>query len=165
MPLVKDGVIVEDTFVRIVDEQPLPANGAVLLTADRMLVEMTDGAGPDRQVGVVWPNDRPVLELTSYLDRLALVALVFPTFRDGRAYTQARLLRDRFGFAGEVRAIGQILRDQFLFLSRAGFDAFDVEKEADAQAFVRTIERYTVFYQAASDRRKSVFALRAHRSE
>ena len=86
-------------------------------------------------IGVIWPNSRGVAELVPYLDRLALVALVFPSFRDGRGYSQARLLRERYDFRGELRATGDVLRDQFLFLTRAGFDAFEVKKEADADAF------------------------------
>ena len=64
----------------------------------------------------------------AHLDRLAVVALVFPSFRDGRAYSQARLLRERHNYRGELRATGQVLRDQFLFMLRAGFDSFEVKK-------------------------------------
>jgi uncharacterized protein (DUF934 family) len=88
-----------------------------------------------------------------YLDRLAAVALVFPSFRDGRAYSQARLLRERHGYEGELRATGQVLRDQFVFMSRAGFDAFEVKKDADADAFAETMKRYSVFYQPTGDGR------------
>ena len=108
---------------------------------------------------MLWPNDRNVAELAPHLDRLALVALVFPNFRDGRAYSQARLLRERYGFRGELRATGEVLRDQFLFLARAGFDAFEVKKDADAAAFAAAIARYSVFYQPTGDGRPS--ALRA----
>ena len=86
---------------------------------------------------MLWPNNRKVAELAPWLDRLALVALVFPSFRDGRAYSQARLLRERHGFRGELRATGDVLRDQFLFLVRAGFDAFEVRKDADADGLRR----------------------------
>jgi uncharacterized protein (DUF934 family) len=88
-----------------------------------------------------------------YLDRLAAVALVFPSFRDGRAYSQARLLRERYGFEGELRATGQVLRDQFVFMLRAGFDAFEVKKDSDAAAFAATSKRYSVFYQPTGDGR------------
>ena len=71
----------------------------------------------------------------------------FPNFRDGRAYSQARVLRERYRFARELRATGQVLRDQFLFLVRAGFDAFEVSKAADAQAFGEVMRRYSGFYQ------------------
>ena len=102
---------------------------------------------------MIWPNNRDVDDLVPYLDRLAVVALVFPTFRDGRAYSQARLLRERHGFRGELRATGQVLRDQFVFMLRAGFDAFEVKKEADAEAFANTAKRYSVFYQPTGDGR------------
>jgi len=77
------------------------------------------------------------------------VALVFPNFKDGRAYSQARLLRERYGYHGELRATGQILRDQFGFLVRAGFDVLDVAKASDVDAFAAALKRYTVFYQTA----------------
>src|SRR5439155_14573700 len=83
----------------------------------------------------------------------ALIALVFPKFSDGRAFSQARLLRERYGFRGELRATGQVLRDQFLFLLRAGFDAFEVTKDADAAAFTDAERRYSVFYQPTGDGR------------
>jgi uncharacterized protein (DUF934 family) len=82
-----------------------------------------------------------------------LVALEFPKFRDGRAYSQARLLREHYGFRGELRATGDVLRDQFMFLLRAGFDAFEVKKDADATVFASEIARKTVFYQPTGDGR------------
>ena len=82
-----------------------------------------------------------------------MVALVFPSYRDGRAYSQARQLRETHGFRGELRATGQILRDQFLFMLRAGFNAFEVQKDGDAAAFVSTAKRYSVFYQPTGDGR------------
>jgi uncharacterized protein (DUF934 family) len=104
---------------------------------------------------VLWPNDRRVAELAPWLDRLALVALAFPSFRDGRAYSQARQLRERYGFRGELRATGDVLRDQFLFLIRAGFDSLEVKKDADAAAFAEAVGRYSVFYQPSTDGRAS----------
>lgn len=102
---------------------------------------------------MIWPNNRDLDDLVPWLDRLAVVALVFPSFRDGRAYSQARLLRERYGYKGEMRATGQVLRDQFVFMLRAGFDAFEVVKHADAEAFLATAQRYTVFYQPTGDGR------------
>jgi uncharacterized protein (DUF934 family) len=91
------------------------------------------------------------------------VALVFPTFRDGRAYSQARLLRERHEFRGELRATGQVLRDQLLFLHRAGFDAFEVSKENDTAAFREALQRYSVFYQPTGDGRTSALGARLSR--
>ena len=152
MRLVKQGRIVEDRFVRWLDDAPVPEGVAVIVPHTRLLAE-PELARRDAPTGVIWPNDRKVAELAPYVDRLALIALVFPVFKDGRAFSQARILREQFGFAGELRATGQVLRDQFVFMSRAGFDAFEVKKDADADAFAETMKRYSVFYQPTGDGR------------
>jgi len=153
MPLVKGGKITDDTFVHVADDAEIPADAAILISSARFLENaeaLSQRAGP---TGVIWPNSRDVDDLVPWLDRLAVVGLVFPTFRDGRAYSQARLLRERFNYRGELRATGQVLRDQFLFMLRAGFDAFEVKKPADAEAFANTVKRYSVFYQPTGDGR------------
>ena len=153
MPLVKQGRITTDPFVHVVDGAELPDDGAILIPAARFLEDPEAVLTRAGKVGVIWPNNRDLDDLVPYLDRLAAVALVFPSFRDGRAYSQARLLRERHGYDGEMRATGQVLRDQFVFMSRAGFDAFEVKKDADADAFAETVKRYSVFYQPTGDGR------------
>jgi uncharacterized protein (DUF934 family) len=153
MLLVKSGKIVGDAFVRVADDAELPSEGAILISAARFLDDPEFLSRHVGRVGVIWPNNRDVDDLVPHLDRLAVIALVFPTFRDGRAYSQARLLRERFGYHGELRATGQVLRDQFMFMLRAGFDAFEVKKPADADAFTQTAKRYSVFYQPTGDGR------------
>ncbi|MDE5453513.1 DUF934 domain-containing protein [Bradyrhizobium sp. CSA112] len=153
MPLVKNGRITTDLFVHVADGAELPGDGDILISAERFLADPDILSRRPGKTGVVWPNNRAVDDLVPYLERLAAVALVFPTFRDGRAYSQARLLRERHGYDGELRATGQVLRDQFVFMSRAGFDAFEVKKDADADAFAETMKRYSVFYQPTGDGR------------
>jgi uncharacterized protein (DUF934 family) len=153
MPLVKNGRITTDLFVHIAEGAELPGDGAILVPAARFLEDPEAVLKHAGRVGVIWPNNRNLDDLVPYLDRLAAVALVFPSFRDGRAYSQARLLRERHGYDGELRATGQVLRDQFVFMSRAGFDAFEVKKDADADAFAETMKRYSVFYQPTGDGR------------
>jgi uncharacterized protein (DUF934 family) len=153
MPLVENGEIVADRFVRVLDDAPVPANGPVLIPADRFLAEAAELTARGAEIGVLWPNNRDIDELAPWLDKLALVALVFPKFQDGRAYSQARILRERLEFRGELRATGQVLRDQFLFMQRAGFDSFEVKKEADAKVFGAVSKRYSVFYQPTGDGR------------
>jgi len=165
MPLVKAGRIVEDTFVRVADDAPVPDGVPVLVSGARFILEADALAKRDTPVGVVWPNNKPVAELAPWLDRIALVALVFPIFRDGRAYSQARILRENQGFRGELRATGQVLRDQFLFMLRAGFDSFEVTKEADAAAFVESAKSFDVFYQPTGDGRATVFRRRLGRTQ
>jgi uncharacterized protein (DUF934 family) len=153
MPLVKGGKIAEDIFMHVADGADLPGEGSVLVSAARFLANPDALLGRAGKVGVIWPNNRDVDDLVPHLDRLAAVALVFPIFRDGRAYSQARLLRERFSWRGELRATGQVLRDQFVFMLRAGFDAFEVKKQSDAEAFAQTAKRYSVFYQPTGDGR------------
>ncbi|HEX2654804.1 MAG TPA: DUF934 domain-containing protein [Xanthobacteraceae bacterium] len=153
MPLVKNGQITHDQFVFVSDESPISDSGPVVVSAARFLTDPESLLRRNANTGVLWPNNRKISELAPYLDRLGLVALVFPNFRDGRAYSQARLLRERYGYRGELRATGQILRDQFLFLLRAGFDTLDVLKEADVPAMADVLRRYSVFYQPTGDGR------------
>jgi uncharacterized protein (DUF934 family) len=163
MPLIKNGRVVEDRYVRILDDAPIPDGVPVIVPAARFLADAEDILRRDAPTGVEWPNNRKVAELEAYLDRLAVVVLAFPNFKDGRGYSQARQLRERYRFAGELRAAGQILRDQFLFLVRAGFDALEVKKPADAEVFAATLARYSVFYQPAGDPRTAALQRRLAR--
>lgn len=153
MPLVKKGAIAADTYAHVGDDADIPVDGAALIPAARFLADPEALAKRSSPTGVIWPNNRDLDEVVPYLDRLSVVALVFPSFRDGRAYSQARLLRERYGYKGELRATGQVLRDQFVLMLRAGFDSFEVKKDADAEAFAATVKRYTVFYQPTGDGR------------
>ena len=162
MPLIKNGSVVADRFARVADDAEIPATGAVLLTAERFLKD-AEALASRGDVGVIWPNNRDIGELAPYLSRLAAIALVFPAFKDGRAYSQARILREQLKYRGELRATGQVLRDQFLFMQRAGFNSFEVRKEADAVAFAETLKRYTVFYQPTGDGRVTVLKQRLAR--
>src|SRR4030088_3122859 len=153
MPLVKHGKITTDTFVPVADDAEIPSDGAILISAAPFLDDAEALSRRFGKTGVIWPNNRDVDDLVPYLDRLAVVALMFPTFRDGRAYSPARALRGRDNYRGELRATGQILRDQFVFMLRAGFDAFEVKKDSDAEAFTTTAKRYSVFYQPTGDGR------------
>jgi uncharacterized protein (DUF934 family) len=107
MPLVKQGKISGDAFVHVADDVEIPAGAAVLISAARFLADPETLSRRLGKTGVIWPNNRDVDDLVPYLDKLAVVALVFPTFRDGRAYSQARLLRERYAYRGELRATGR----------------------------------------------------------
>jgi len=160
MPLIKNGSIVDDRYVHVIDDAPVPDGAAVIVPAARFLADVADFARREAPTGVAWANNRAIAELAPHLNHVALVALNFPTFKDGRAYSQARLLREQHGFRGELRATGQVLRDQFLFMLRAGFDAFEVSKQADVPAFADAVRRYSVFYQPTGDGRMTALAAR-----
>lgn len=91
---------------------------------------------------LLMPEDEPE-RLLPHLGKLALVAVHFPCFADGRGYSTGRLLRARYGFAGELRAVGDILRDQLYFLNRCGFNAFELREDQDLEAALAAFTDYT----------------------
>lgn len=93
------------------------------------------------------------------LGRLALVEVSFPTFRDGRGYSTARILREA-GYAGELRAVGDVLVDQIAHMRRVGFDSFAPVIPLDEAAVTRALDRYPAVYQKAADGRTPVWGLR-----
>ena len=97
------------------------------------------------------PSDADLAEIADDLSHLALVAIEFPKFTDGRGYTLARLLRERHGFTGEVRAVGQVLRDQLFYLARCGFNAFELAAGKDLDAALHGFRDFAAGYQAAAD--------------
>ena len=164
MPLVENGHIVEDRYVRVYDDALIPDRVPVIVPAQRFLADVNELIRRDGSLGVLWPNDRRVAELEPWLGHLALIALNFPKFRDGRAYSQARLLREHYCFRGTLRATGDVLRDQFQFLVRAGFDSFEVKKPADAAVFAESVARFSVFYQPGADGRAPALWRRLRRT-
>ena len=100
------------------------------------------------RIGLLLPNDFDVESLEPELPSLSLLALQFPKWTDGRAYTQARLLRLRLRFAGELRATGQVLVDMLLPMARSGFDAAQLREDQDPLAARRALEFFPGHYQA-----------------
>lgn len=109
-------------------------------------------------VGVAFPNDADIEELEADLPRLALVALEFPKWVDGRAYSQARLLRSRYRFQGEVRATGQVLVDMMQLLQRTGFDAVQLRADQSLEAAQRALSFFPAYYQADVGQTQPLFA-------
>jgi uncharacterized protein (DUF934 family) len=104
-------------------------------------------------------DDEPTL-IADDLKNFGVVAVHFPQFADGRGYSLGRLLRERYGWRGELRAIGDVLRDQLLYLSRCGFDAFDLRADQDLRAALAAFDDFSEGYQAAADRLLPLFRRR-----
>lgn len=160
MPLVKDNSIVEDSWTHIADGEDMPLDAAIIVSAERWRADRASLVHRNGPIGVRLRNDQSPEDLGEDLHRFGLVAVEFPAFKDGRAYTQARLLRERYRFTGEIRAVGDVLRDQLLFMQRCGIDAFEIRKQADAEAFHKAITEISVVYQPAADDRHPVTAQR-----
>lgn len=125
-----------------------PAQVANQLLGWDQWVEWRDRWPQGLSVGVVFPNHLHVDELVAELPRLALVALQFPKWTDGRAYSQARLLRTRHRFAHELRAIGDVIPDMAAQLSRTGFDTAQLRAGESIAVARRMLAFFPVFYQA-----------------
>ena len=122
----------------------------------------------DWQQRPAWPavslaNTDPVEDLAPHVGRLRLIVLNFPKFSDGRAYSQARLLRGRLGYTGELRATGGVLQDQLPFMLRCGFDSFESDQKGFGEALAKARTLFSVVYQPAEDDRATASLLRLSR--
>jgi uncharacterized protein (DUF934 family) len=160
MPLIKNGEIVQDSWIEATADAPLPEVDALLVPYAIWKEHRETLMQRNGRLGIRLAADQPPQLIAGDLDRLDLVALEFPTFRDGRAYSYARLLRERYGYRKELRAVGNVLRDQFLFMHRCGFDAYGVADEKLADEWSRALAEISVVYQPSTDRRRPVSALR-----
>lgn len=160
--LAQDGsaAYADDAFVFVTDEEQVPTQGDVIVSLKRFLAE-GEALAAGRKVGVVVQPDEAVEDLAYDLPRLALVALAFPKYRDGRAYSSARLLRERLTFTGEVRAVGDVLQEQAQHMVRCGFDAFEPADGSDPEAWFKAAHRYRHVYQRGADARPPAWAERA----
>jgi len=160
MPLIKQGRIAADPFQPVADGAPLPGEGPILIGLARWQEERGLIEPRNTPIGVRLKPAEAVDQLAGDLDRLALVVLEFPKFNDGRAFSQARLLRQRYGYKGEIRATGRVLRDQLLFMHRSGFDAYEVGEEITPEILAAAIASISFVYQPAADAKPTVSALR-----
>lgn len=162
MPLIKNNVFIENSFVHVSDEEALP-EGAVVVSLKRFQTERDVLMMRNAPLGVRIASDQVPDSLGADVHHFALIELEFPKFRDGRGYSSARTLRERMGYKGEIRARGDVLRDQWLFMRRVGVDAFEVRPGTRIEDFVAAMAEQTVFYQRSADRHASVFELRHRR--
>jgi uncharacterized protein (DUF934 family) len=158
--IIKDRAIVNDDFtvIRAAEDGTLPEVGA--LPAGKVIVpfalwqasrdELTASRSA-QEIGVWLAPDSEPADIVADFDKIALIAVDFPVFRDGRGYSTARLLRERYGYKGEIRAIGDVLRDQLRFYERCGFNAYALREDKDIHDALKAFTEFTVQYQGAFD--------------
>ncbi|MGH1346460.1 MAG: DUF934 domain-containing protein [Nannocystales bacterium] len=158
MALIKhDAVAPPEVWTTLDADQPVPATGDILVDVGRWVAEGEALRGRPDKVGVLLQPSDDVLTLDGTLDGLALVAVAFPKFTDGRGYSSARLLRDRLGYTGELRAVGHVLPDQVFYMRRVGFDALELADGKSADTAIAQLEEFSVTYQAAADDSRPLF--------
>lgn len=145
------GGVEPDTFTVAEVSGPLPDEGAdVIVPLARFLAEKSALLARAGRLGVELAPEDDALALEGHLDGVALVALRFPSYQDGRGYTHARRLREQLSFDGEVRAVGDIGADHLFNLRRCGCDAFVLREGEDEERARRALTRFTVATQPAA---------------
>lgn len=165
MVLIKDGQLVDDAWVHVSSDGEVPAEAPAIVTLPRWQRDKDRLRKRNAPLGIRLTDEQPPALIANDLERFDVVALEFPKFTNGRAYSSARLLRERYGYKGEVRAVGNVLRDQFLFMHRCGFDAYEVADENAAIAWHEALSEISVWYQKAADDRDPAMWLRHERRD
>jgi len=147
---------IDDAWVPLSDEGTLPSED-VIVSLERL--EQLEGEVPGRlAVRVDGATDPGAL--APHLDRLSMIAIELPKFTDGRAYSLARLLRDRHEYTGTLRAVGHVLRDQLFYMWRCGFDEFELAEGVNVDDAVAAFDDFTVTYQPAEDHAQPIWRRR-----
>lgn len=148
MPLLEDGRLVADAWAAVADDAPLPEAPAILSLAR---LRGADLAGRNAPLGLALDPATQPEEVADLLPRLSLVTVTLPKSKDGRAFTQARALREHFGFAGEIRATGHVLPDQWRMLQRCGVSTVALPEDADPALWEGSRRVVDIAYQPALD--------------
>jgi uncharacterized protein (DUF934 family) len=156
MRVIKDQKVVDDGWQLIGAGEPVPESGDVIVPVSVWNAERATLSARVGKVGV-WLKSDQLPEQIEALSELPLVAIDFPKFGDGRGYTSARLLRERHGYEGEVRAVGEVLRDQLFYMARCGFDSFALKLGKDIEGALDAFKDFSLSYQAAADDPRPLF--------
>lgn len=149
MPLLKNGEFVEDGFVTLDEEAPVPETGGVIVSWDRLKRDFEALKGHAGGLGVNFPVTEEPEALKPYIGALKAIVLGFESFTDGRAYSIARIIRARLGYRGELRAAGDVLPDQIAFMRQVGFDAFQPRSDRHSlETWQRAATAMSLSYQS-----------------
>ncbi|MGD9739786.1 MAG: DUF934 domain-containing protein [Bauldia sp.] len=152
MNLWKDGAFTADDWTVVADDAEVPSDSPALVTLARWRSERETLSGRNAPVGIVFPPDAVWDDVVPDLPRFPVVAVSFPKMMDGRGFSIARLLRDRDGFTGEIRAIGDFTIDMMPLMRRVGIDAFDVVSENVRKGLDRGVwPEVPAYYQPIED--------------
>jgi uncharacterized protein (DUF934 family) len=158
--VIRKRALSEDSWQLFEQDAALPATGDIIVPLARWTGERETLLARPGNVGVWLETDTDPAALAPDLAGFKVVAVRFANFTDGRGYTLARLLRERYGYRGELRAIGDILRDQLYYLSRCGFDAFVLRADQNAEQALAAFDDFSEDYQVSVERPDPLFRRR-----
>lgn len=156
MRVIKQRQIIDDSWQLLEPGAAVSASGDVIIDLDRWNAERQAFSGRAGRIGVCVRSDQTPDQIQA-LHELPLIAVQFPKFADGRGYSIARLLRDRLQYRGELRAVGDVLRDQLFYMARVGFDSFALKPGKDIEGALEAFNDFSVTYQAAADDPRPLF--------
>ncbi|OQW73355.1 MAG: oxidoreductase [Proteobacteria bacterium ST_bin11] len=151
MQIIKDRELVENTWSFIGDDSPLPESGDITVTLLRWLADKEQLLKRSGKNGVRLKPADQIAPLADDLSTISLIELDFPIFGDGRLFSQARLLRSRDGYKGEIRAVGDYLPDQVFYLARVGVNAFQFAEQNQIEEALAAMNNFSVRYQASTN--------------
>jgi len=149
--IIKNRAVEEDAWVHLEDDDALPSGGSIKVSWARWQTDREALLEHSGRIGVALQNDIELDAIGSDHELWALITVPFPKFTDGRGYSLARLLRSRAGYHGELRAVGDVMRDQLYYMERCGFDAFSLKAGKDHDDALNAFTEFTVQYQPSSD--------------
>lgn len=158
--IIKDGNIISNDWIIANDSSATLPDGNILVSLE--LWEANKDALLTRPAVGLWlKNDQCVSTIADSLASFAVIAIDFPSFMDGRGFSIARLLRERYDYQGEIRATGDVIRDQLCYLKRSGFNAFDMDESIDLDAALASLNDFSESYQTGADQKTPLFRRRA----
>lgn len=155
--ILKDGLVVDNSWQLVAADVDSLPSGDILVPVSHWQANQQQLADHSGNVGVWVDGHGEVEEFANAIATVPVIAINFPKFVDGRGFSLARLLRERYGYIGEIRAIGQFIRDQLFMMQRCGFNAFQFDSEIDLAAASQSLKDFTDSYQVAADQPEPLF--------
>lgn len=160
MQIIKDRQIVHDNWLHLDDDAPLPDDGDVTVSLARWQAQHDALVSYIGGLGLRLSGDDPLEEIIPDLTNFALIVLIFPVFPDGRCYSFARLLRDRYHYEHEIRAQGDILQDQLFYMAQCGINSFEMANPATMKSALLAFDDFSDSYQATVLKPKPLYRRR-----
>ncbi|MES1199019.1 MAG: DUF934 domain-containing protein [Pseudomonadota bacterium] len=163
-PVRGGALIKDDPWIVLADDEPAPEAGDIVVSMTRFHAERDALLARGGRLGLTVAPGEAVEAIGEYAKRFALIMVQFPIFRDGRGFSTAQLLRQRYHYRGELRAVGDVLEDQIFYMLRSGFDAFEILGSDPLAIYARAARVFSFGYQPTGDAFVPVHRLRARRA-
>ena len=153
MRVIKDTEIIEDDWQLITDpgETSIKKDEDVIVPYKYWSANRDQFSAHTGQLSICVEGDDMIEDIVDELGSFSMIVLSFPLFKDGRCYSHARLLRERYGYEGEIRAVGEVLRDQLFYMQRCGINAYHLTEDSDYEQALHSLSGFSLAYQGAAD--------------